>query len=106
MFTQAPTVAGAEQEEQVIESNLPLDDSSAFAFDAAEQKVSEVEEAEPLPEETKPFLVPPLPVPVPVSVSEPAPISQTNVLAFNAIHPKARRRKPVVDDEEQMLLFG
>jgi len=31
----------------------------------------------------------------------------TNVLAFNALRPKtSSRRKPVVVDEEQMLLFG
>ena len=94
-----------EQEEPATDSNVPLDESGAFAFDAAEEEASEVEEAEPLPEMAKPFLVPPL---VPVSVPEPAPAptSQTNVLAFNAMRPKAHRRKPVAEDEEQMLLFG
>jgi hypothetical protein len=103
MFTQAPAVTERE-EEQATDSNVPLDTSSAFAFDAEEEEVSEIEEAEPLPEVAKPFLVPP-PAPVPVSIPEPAPISQTNVLAFNAIRPKSRR-KPVVEGEEQMMLFG
>jgi hypothetical protein len=35
------------------------------------------------------------------------PALQTNVLAFNALRPKtSSRSKPVVVDEEQMLLFG
>jgi hypothetical protein len=104
-FEQTPLMASEEQEVETTDSSVPLDDSSAFAFDAAEEEVSEVEEAEPLPEVAKPFLVP-TPAPVPVSIPEPAPVSQTNVLAFNAMHPKARRRKPIVEDEEQMLLFG
>ena len=104
-FEQTPLVVAEEQEEQTTDSNVPLDDSSAFAFDAAEEEeVSAVEETERLPEEAKPFLVPT--PPVPVSAPEPAPISQTNVLAFNAMRPKVSRRKPVVEDEEQMLLFG
>ena len=104
MFTQAPAVTEGE-EEQATDSNVPLDESSAFAFDTAEEEeVSEVEEAEPLPEAAKPFLVPPPPVSVPEPA--PAPTSQTNVLAFNAMRPKVSRRKPVVEDEEQMLLFG
>jgi len=104
-FEQTPLVVAEEQEEQTTDSNVPLDDSSAFAFDAAEEEeVSAVEETERLPEEAKPFLVPTRPVPV--SAPEPAPISQTNVLAFNAMRPKVSRRKPVVEDEEQMLLFG
>jgi hypothetical protein len=106
MFAQAPTLVTEEQEEPATDSNIQLVESGAFAFDAAEEEeVSEVEEAEPLPEMAKPFLVPPL---VPVSVPEPAPAptSQTNILAFNAMRPKAHRRKPVAEDEEQMLLFG
>ena len=105
MFAQAPTLVTEEQEEPATDSNIQLVESGAFAFDAAEEEASEVEEAEPLPEMAKPFLVPPL---VPVSVPEPAPAptSQTNILAFNAMRPKAHRRKPVAEDEEQMLLFG
>jgi hypothetical protein len=104
MFAQAPILVADEQEDFAIDSNVPLDESSAFAFDTAEEEeVSEVEEAEPLPEAAKPFLVP---APVPVVVPEPPPPSQTNVLAFNAMRPKVSRRKPVVEDEEQMLLFG
>ena len=88
MFAQAPTLVTEEQEEPATDSNIQLVESGAFAFDAAEEEeASEVEEAEPLPEVAKPFLVPP---PVPVSVPEPAPAptSQTNVLAFNAMRPK------------------
>jgi hypothetical protein len=105
MFAQTPLLVAAEQEEPTIDSNVPLDESGAFAFDTAEEEVSEVEEAAPLPEEAKPFLVP---TPVPISAPEPpAPPSQTNILAFNAMRPKASsRRKPVAEDEEQMLLFG
>ena len=88
MFAQAPTLVTEEQEEPATDSNIQLVESGAFAFDAAEEEASEVEEAEPLPEMAKPFLVPPL---VPVSVPEPAPAptSQTNILAFNAMRPKA-----------------
>jgi len=94
-----------EQEEPAADSNIQLVESGAFAFDTAEEEeASEVEEAEPLPEVAKPFLVPPPPVSVPEPA--PAPTSQTNVLAFNAMRPKVSRRKPVVEDEEQMLLFG
>jgi hypothetical protein len=105
MFAQAPILVADEQEDFAIDSNVPLDESGAFAFDTAEEEeVSEVEEAEPLPEAAKPFLVP---APVPVVVPEPPPPSQTNVLAFNAMRPKASsRRMPVAEDEEQMLLFG
>jgi hypothetical protein len=105
MFAQAPTLVTEEQEEPAADSNIQLVESGAFAFDTAEEEeASEVEEAEPLPEVAKPFLVPPPPVSVPEPA--PAPTSQTNVLAFNAMRPKVSRRKPVVEDEEQMLLFG
>jgi hypothetical protein len=107
MFAQAPILVADEQEDFAIDSNVPLDESSAFAFDTAEEEeVSEVEEAEPLPEAAKPFLVPaPAPVVVPETPT-PAPSPQTNILVFNAMRPKVSRRKPVVEDEEQMLLFG
>jgi hypothetical protein len=105
MFAQAPTLVTEEQEEPATDSNIQLVESGAFAFDAAEEEeVSEVEEAEPLPEMAKPFLVP---APVFLVVPESPPPSQTNVLAFNAMRPKASsRRMPVAEDEEQMLLFG
>ena len=78
-----------EQEEPATDSNIQLVESGAFAFDTAEEEeASEVEEAEPLPEVAKPFLVP-APVPVFVPEPAPAPTSQTNVLAFNAMRPKA-----------------
>jgi hypothetical protein len=108
MFVQTPMLEVGPQEQEVIESSVPLDDSNAFAFDSAEEEeVSEVDETQPLPENAKPFLVPPPPVPVPepVAVQAPALEPQTNVLVFNALRPKSRR-KPVVEDEEQMLLFG
>ena len=61
MFAQAPTLVTEEQEEPAADSNIQLVESGAFAFDAAEEEeASEVEEAEPLPEMAKPFLVPPL----------------------------------------------
>ena len=106
MFAQAPSLVAEEQEEPATDSNIQLVESGAFAFAAAEEEASEVEEAEPLPEVAKPFLVPPPPVPVAVPEPAPAPVSQTNILMFNAMRPKGRRRKPVAEDEEQMLLFG
>ena len=103
MFAQS-TVQVVADEEQPAEDNDVLDEpSSAFAFDAEEEEAADTAESEPLPEEAKPFLVPP---PVPVLVPGVAPAVQTNVLAFNALRPKtSSRRKPVVD-EEQMLLFA
>ena len=104
MFAQTPLHVAAAQEEPATDSNVSLDEPGAFAFDTAEEEASEAEDAAPLPEEAKPFLVPP---PAPVSVPEPPPPSQTNILAFNAMRPKASsRRKPVAEDEEQMRLFG
>ena len=105
MFAQAPVFVDP-NEEQPANDNVVLDEpNSAFAFEAAEEETAAVAaESAPLPEEPKPFLVPP-PVPVVVPAVEPAVL--TNVLAFNALRPKtSSRRKPVVVDEEQMLLFG
>jgi hypothetical protein len=105
MFAQVPLHVTAELEEPATDSNVSLDETGAFAFDTTEEEeASEVDEATPLPEEAKPFLVPP---PAPVSIPEPPSPSQTNVLAFNAMRPKASsRRMPVAEDEEQMRLFG
>jgi hypothetical protein len=104
MFAQAPVLVDAD-EEQPADDNAALDKpSEGLSFDAAEEEAADDAESAPLPEEPKPFLVPP-PVPVVEPVVEPT--VQTNILAFNALHTKkTSRRKPVVEDEEQMLLFG
>jgi hypothetical protein len=104
MFAQAPVLVDAD-EEQPADDNAALDEpSEGLSFDAAEEEAADDAESAPLPEEPRSFLVPP-PVPVVEPVVEPA--VQTNILAFNALHTKnTSRRKPVVEDEEQMLLFG
>jgi len=78
---------------------VSLDAPSAFEFDANE------EEAELPVVQPKPFLVEaPVVVPGPVFVIAPAP--QSNVLMFEALHPKKSSRHKPVEDEDQMRLFG
>ena len=99
-FPEPAVLPGVEaMEAAATDGEVSLDAPSTLKFDANE------EEAELPVVQPKPFLVE-APVVVPGSVFVIAPAPQSNVLMFEALHPKKSSRHKPVEDEDQMRLFG